>query len=158
MRRLFQTRPFAHPAHRAGRLQLFAVGVLAFVVVAIWDPVTRPGPKCCLLRLAVGLPCPLCGMTRAMSLCVRCRFGEASVFHPLAVPAFVLALGLCVKWAVEYAIGRRIDLTPPRWLRRAVWAVSAAVVLAAWAYLLVFRREDDFAETWLGMLLHWFWP
>ena len=56
MKRLVKTAPFAHPAHRAGRLQLFAVGVLSFVVVTIWDPVTQPGPKCCLLRRGSRLP------------------------------------------------------------------------------------------------------
>jgi hypothetical protein len=29
-------------------------------------------------------------------------------------------------------------------------------VLASWVYLLVFRREDVFASTWLGQLLHRF--
>jgi hypothetical protein len=158
MTRLFKIEPFTHAAGRAGRLQLFAAGVLGFVVVSIWDPVAHPGPKCCLLRWLFGLPCPLCGMTRAMSLCVRGRFLEASGFHPLAVPAFVLAIGLCVKWAAEYATARRIDLVLPRPCRRAVWAVVTVAVAAAWAYLLAFRREDDFAETWVGMLLRLIWP
>jgi hypothetical protein len=158
MKPLLKTEPFTRPAHRAGRLHLFAVGVLSFVVVTIWDPVTQPGPKCCLMRLLFGLPCPLCGMTRAMSLCVRGRFWEASVFHPLAVPTFVLALGLCVKWAAEFAAARRLDVALTRPWRRAVHAAVFVVLLAAWAYLLAFRREDDFSQTLAGMLLRRLWP
>jgi hypothetical protein len=158
MTRLFRTERFRNPAERAGRLQLFSLGVLAYAVVTVWDPTTHPGPTCCMMRLLFGLPCPLCGMTRGVSQCMRGRFVEATAFHPLAVPTFLLGLGLCLKWAVEYAWGRRIEAALSRTWRTALWTAAVAALLASWAYLLVFRREDDFAATWLGQLLHLFRP
>jgi len=29
------------------------------------------------------------------------------------------------------------------------------VVLANWTYLLIYRREDDFASSWTGQLITW---
>ena len=153
---ILQVRPSPHPSHRIGRLQWLGCALAGFAVLAVWNPVAHPGPKCCLLRWAVGLPCPLCGMTRGMALCERGRFLEATVYNPLAVPVFLLALALCAKWAYEFAMNKSVEVVlRPAW-RRGAWAAVCAVMLAGWAYLLAFRREDDFAATWLGQLLHLF--
>jgi hypothetical protein len=37
--------------------------------------------------------------------------------------------------------------------RRVFFAGACLALVAAWAYLLVYRREDDFAASWLGRLL-----
>jgi uncharacterized protein DUF2752 len=152
-----QARPSPNPFHRAGRLQLLGAALAGLGVLAVWDPVAHPGPKCCLLRLAVGLPCPVCGMTRGVAMCERGRFLEATLYNPLAVPVFVLALALCVKWAYEFMTMKSVEVTlRPAW-RRAAWVGVCVAVLANWAYLLAFRREDAFAATWLGQLLRAFW-
>ncbi|HVS37991.1 MAG TPA: hypothetical protein VMS17_20695, partial [Gemmataceae bacterium] len=59
-------RPCPHPAHRATRLQLLGAALAGIALLAVWNPVAHPGPKCCLLRWAIGLPCPGCGMTRGV--------------------------------------------------------------------------------------------
>jgi hypothetical protein len=153
-----QVRPNAHPYHRASRLQLLGGALLGFAVLAVWDPVAHPGPKCCLLRLAFGLPCPVCGMTRGVAMCERGRFLEATIYNPMSVPFCIVALALCGVWAYEFAMKKSVIVTlAPMW-RKALWAAVGAAVLASWAYMLLFRREDDFASTWLGHLLHHFWP
>lgn len=144
--------PFNTPTERAHRLQGFGLIALGIGVLAVWDPLTRPGPKVCLLRHAVGLPCPMCGMTRGVSLCLRGHPVEASLFNPLTVPVLLLALLLAVKWAVEYGTGRRIDvIVPPRVWRGLVF-VGYGLLLANWIYMLSYRREDPFDTTWLGQL------
>src|SRR5262249_11314560 len=70
--------------------------------------------------------------------------------NPLAVPVFLLALLLCAKWAYEFTMNRSVEVVlPPAW-RRTAWAAVYPAVLAAWADLLTFRREGDFAAAWLG--------
>ena len=150
-----QVRPCSHPTHRAGRLQLLGCALLGFGVAVLWDPVAHPGPKCCLLRCLVGLPCPLCGMTRGLAMCVRGRFLEATWYNPLAVPLFAAALLLCLKWTVEILTMRSVEVVLSRAWRIGLWGVLYAALLASWAYLLAFRREDDFAATWLGQVLHY---
>jgi uncharacterized protein DUF2752 len=150
-------RPSPHPSHRAGRLQRLGCALAAFAVLAVWDPVAHPGPKCCPLRWAIGLPCPGCGMTRGVALCERGRFIEAVWYNPLAVPLVVLCLMLCAKWAYEFWMNRSVEVVLRPASKKALWAAVCIAVLASWVYLLTFRREDDFAATWLGQLLHFVW-
>lgn len=147
-----QRRPFRDRSDRLLRLQGFSVITLGVLVLRVWNPLAQPGPKLCLLRHAVGLPCPLCGMTRGVSLCLRGHFHEASLFNPLAGPVLLLAAVLALKWAIEFAGGRRIDVLLPRWLERS-WPLAALLLaLLNWIYMLTYRREDPFAASWLGQL------
>jgi hypothetical protein len=138
------------PLHRAGRLRGLGLLVAGAAVLSVWDPLAHPGPTCCLLRHAVGLPCPLCGLTRGAALCLRGHPLEASAYNPLVVPLAVVALVLACKWAVEVVRGVRIEM---RWhpvVGRALPWLAHLALLADWAYLLTYRREDDFASSWLG--------
>jgi hypothetical protein len=153
MTRLFRIESIRDRTDRFGRLVQFSLAAMAFAAVAVWNPVVTPGPKCCMLRQAVGLPCPLCGMTRAVALCVRGQFWEATLFNLLAVPTFLLCIVLCLKWGLEFATGRGLVATPARPWRIALWTLVYIALLGNWAYLLAFRREDDFSQTWLGQAL-----
>lgn len=147
-----ERQPFRDRSDRLLRLHgcgLIALGVTA---LAVWNPVTQPGPRVCLLRHAVGLPCPLCGMTRGVALCLRGRFHEASLINPLAGPVLLLALVLVVKWILEFTSGRRFAVALPRWVSRALFRAAVLLLLINWIYLLIYRREDPFFTTWLGQL------
>ena len=156
MTRFLQVRPFVHPSQRTSRFVMLGGAFAGAVVAAAWNPIALPGPKCCLLRISVGLPCPMCGMTRGVCLCAHGRLLEATWYNPLAVPFCLVGLALCLKWILEIAGNRSITMTlRPIWNKRLLTGVYS-VALASWAYLLVFRREDDFASTWLGQMLHLF--
>ena len=149
-----ESKPNASPCRRSTRLARLALVVLGLGLLSVWDPLTAPGPTCCWFRHAVGLPCPLCGLTRGVALCLRGRLLEGSTFNPLAVPfLFIVVPLLSAKWAAEYATRREIALRRPG-LRRLIGGLAAVAVLASWVYLLTCRREDDFAGSWLGRLLH----
>jgi hypothetical protein len=156
MRPFFRFRPFDHPRERVARLQRLGLGLFAAAALAVWNPAERPGPTLCLLRHACALPCPLCGLTRGVALCLRCQPVRGSHYNPLAVPFLVLAGLLAARWAVEYWADRRLVVACPRWLRRALWGALYAALLAAWVQGLVYRREDDFASSWLGRVVRLF--
>jgi hypothetical protein len=149
--------PFSTPGERTIRLQLFSLLVVGAVVLLVWNPTTHPGPKCCWLRYLFGVPCPTCGMTRAAALVVRGQPLKASTFNPLVLPCLLLFVLLGIKWAYEYTANRRLRLIAPPSLRLAFWALFTVVILINWAYLLTYRREDDFASSWLGKALWWWW-
>jgi len=147
-----QKPPLASPWERALRLQGFAAIALGVGILVVWNPLARPGPTMCLLRHAVGLPCPLCGMTRGVALSLRGQPIDATLFNPLSVPVLLLALLLAVKWAFEFVTGRRFEvLAPPRVGRGFVFVVYG-LLLANWTYMVIYRREDPFAASWLGQL------
>jgi hypothetical protein len=150
-----EARPFRQASQRASRIQGVSLISLGVGILAVWNPVTRPGPTICLLRHAVGLPCPLCGMTRGLALCLRGHPVEASLFNPLAVPVLLLAAVLAVKWAVEFVAGRSFQVTVPRCLGRGLAVAGYLLVLANWTYMLTYRREDPFAASWLGQFWTW---
>ena len=156
MTRFLRVRPFSHPSEWTNRLALLGCALVGAGIAAAWNPIAHPGPMCCLLRRSVGLPCPMCGMTRGVALCVRGRFLEAEWYNPLAVPFVILAALLCLKWIFEIVNKKSIDMAPPSAWKVGLWVAVYVALLSSWAYLLVFRREDDFASTWLGQTLHLF--
>jgi hypothetical protein len=150
-----ESQPLRQASQRALRVQGVSLIALGVGVLAVWNPVTRPGPKICLLRHAVGLPCPLCGMTRGLSLCLHGHPGEASLFNPLAVPVLLLAAVLAVKWAVEFVTGRNFTMTVTPRLGRGLAIAGYLLFFANWTYMLIYRREDPFATSWLGQFWTW---
>jgi hypothetical protein len=156
MTRFLQVRPFARPEQWTSRLLMLGGAFFGLGIAVAWDPIARPGPMCCLLRRSVGLPCPMCGMTRGVCLCAHGRFLEAAWYNPLAVPFVIVAAALCAKWIFEIASKRSVRMILPSAWNTRLWAGVYFMVLASWVYLLVFRREDAFASTWLGQMLHLF--
>src|SRR4051794_21937476 len=118
---------------RIGAL-LVAGGCLPFAAAALAGPDGDAGllPPCP-FRAATGLPCPLCGSTRAFALAVRGNGDWLSYNAPWVVlAALAIAAG-----ALALAGGLPLSRVRPRPAR-----ITAAVVLvacAAWAYALVQR-------------------
>jgi hypothetical protein len=82
-----------NPLHRAGRVALLA----ALSVAMLLSPV-----KLCLVAVALHLPCPGCGMTRATLALLRGDFARAFSIHPLAPAIAPFAMGLLVVQAIAY--------------------------------------------------------
>ena len=86
-------------------LMLAAIGVtlvIGAVGPASWAAAIASGGPACLFRLATGVDCPLCGMTRATLAIGHGDWAAAFGFHPLA--PFVLA-GVTALFVVV-ALGR----------------------------------------------------
>jgi hypothetical protein len=147
-----QKEPFRHRSQRAFRLQGIGFIGLGIGILAVWNPLTQPGPTVCMLRRAVGLPCPLCGMTRGVALGLRGHPLEASLFNPLAMPVLLVAVALVVLWAIEWGSGRRFRVMMPSWLARTLILAGYVLLIANWTYMLICRREDSFGATWLGQM------
>ena len=71
------------------------LAIAAVVVLALWL-ITPPYVASCPFRWLTALPCPLCGMTRALFLLAKGHIREAVELHALSplVAAFGVALAI----------------------------------------------------------------
>jgi hypothetical protein len=116
---------------------LLAAGCLPFAAGRLLSP--ADGPGVCLLREATGLPCPLCGGTRAFAYAAR---GDARFLEYNAV--WVIAAAAAILLGLAGLVAARAGRAPLARARTALRGPAGAVafVLAAmipWAYALAHR-------------------
>jgi len=116
------------------------VGVAGLAVGALLPPDwVLHGPQLCIFKLMSGMPCPGCGLTRAVVLAMHGDLSGSLYFHPLGLLFVVGALILAAVDAYGWWISRRPGATPrsPTWLldrisqSPAPWVV-VGVMLALW--------------------------
>ena len=102
----------AAPAGLRGReLRLVSGGMVA--IAAVWPLLPGHPTLACPLRAATGVPCPLCGMTRAVVAAVHGHLGSSLAFNPGGIVVLVIAA---------------IALVRPAWLTRLrlpMWSLVA---------------------------------
>ena len=75
---------------------------LMALVAALGAAVLFSPVKLCLVAIALHVPCPGCGMTRATLALLRGDFMRAVTIHPLAPAIAPIAIGLLVMQAIGY--------------------------------------------------------
>jgi hypothetical protein len=113
--------PSVPAAYASGTAWLGAAAVLALLLGA-FPP--------CVVKLAVGAPCPGCGLTRATLALLRLDFAEVWRLHPLAPVVSPL-----VGWLLLRPLAVNLGLLPRSagWLRgRALVVVIVMAVAATW--------------------------
>lgn len=113
------------------RLAWFWSGPLALAAWLALAHSSAPGegPLACPIRALIGMPCPGCGMTRALLALGRGDWGAALSWHPLAPLVVLEAVGLWFLAGRLVARGERPS--------SAAWglalALHAGVFLLVWA-------------------------
>ncbi len=148
-------RRFADPSERQRRLVWAGVLLLGLVILAVWNPVQRPGPILCPSRLLLAFPCALCGVTRGVALCLRGQAVESVFLNPLSPAVCLLLLLQLARWSGEYLIDRRLVLVWTPLGRRLHLVGLATVLLLTWVWVLLYRWDDSFADSLVGRLLAW---
>ena len=92
----------------------------AFGVAAAWPLLPVHPPLACPLRSLTGIPCPLCGMTRACVAAVHGHLGQSLAFNPAGILIIVLAAVVLVR--PSFVRNLRI----PMWT---LWAAAGALWL-----------------------------
>lgn len=92
------------------------------------------GLAACGWLATTGYPCPMCGMTTAVSLASHGRWGASLATQPMGLPlAMVLATAF---WPLMLSAvtGSRVAVVLPRLFSARILWVVLALMLAAWAY------------------------
>lgn len=92
------------------------------------------GPVVCPFRLATGLPCPGCGLTRSWVYLTHGDLTRAFVNHPFGI---VLAVG--VLTLLGYVVTRRLRHAPAPSLDRIVRSPWVIAILVAWLVFALVR-------------------
>jgi hypothetical protein len=89
--------------------------------------------KLCLVALALRIPCPGCGMTRAALSLLHGDFAQAFGLHPLSPLIVPLATGLIAAQALGYVrTGRALTTTRGPLSFELVAAALALLLLGVW--------------------------
>jgi hypothetical protein len=99
-------------ARRNERELRYAMGAL-LGAAAIWPLLPVHPPVACPLRTATGIPCPLCGMTRACVAAAHGHLGASLAFNPAGIAVVAIAVVILVRPALLRSV------RPPPW----VWGV-----------------------------------
>lgn len=129
----------ASPAARATALWMWllasAGGILLLTELRLHSV---PNLSLCLFRRLTGVPCPGCGLTRAVAALIRGDWHEALALHPLA-PLVVAEVG--VGWALWglWTVGRLPAILRARleWLLEACLLGDAALLVVVWVARLI---------------------
>jgi len=111
----------------------------------LYFPRCTTGPVLCPTALALGLPCPGCGLTRAFCFAAHGHFREALEFHPLW-PLFLAYL--IFLWL--YQLAEVVRGEPPKLPTYKIGGTAIVVLLTFW----VIRLAWFFAHGGLAVMAH----
>ena len=100
--------------------QLRYAGAAMLGAALVWPALPVHPPYACPLRAVTGIPCPFCGMTRAVVAAVHGHVVTSLRYNPAGILLVALAVALVVGWRAE-----RVHIPP--------WALPAAFALL-WAW------------------------
>lgn len=122
---------------RSDKLKQAGLFLLILAIYISFMTVTKIG---CPIRWLTGIPCPGCGMSRALFALLRLDFADAFSFHPMIYP-----LLLFLPW---YFLGGN-DTSRSRKIRKILLAVMIILAILLWIYR-IFHEDSivhiDLAE------------
>ena len=77
----------------------------------------------------LGIPCPGCGMSRALFACLRLDFAEAFYFHPLFPVLIAIILFEILKWLEIIAV--------PKWVTYLVYGTFLVLLIITYIIRLI---------------------
>lgn len=140
--------------------RLLALALLAgslLLPLLAFDWVTSPNSLVlCPLRAVTAIPCPSCGLTRALAHLERGHWSEALKFHPFSPLVFLLALALFILLILELVVHKSILLNPLK-KRRNIYILFAVVVVFQVGRTVIFFLNGGWNVFWHENIFARFW-
>jgi hypothetical protein len=96
------------------------------------------GGQLCLFRKYTGVPCMVCGSSRAVELLLRGCVEAAFRLQPLATVVAVAAVVLLpIHWFSVFIMRRRLMVCLNRFEKRLLLSIVVLLLLLNWGYLIV---------------------
>ena len=104
-------------------------GAAGLLVLALWSPPDDPALSICFTRRVLGLPCPGCGVTRALSQLLQGNLARAMELHPLAP---LVAVDAAAGWGLWGLTLYGLAPAPSARAVRLVLLAQLALFVALW--------------------------
>lgn len=130
--------------------------LLPYMILAVF--ILLPFDKCP-TKLAFGVPCPGCGLTRACLALFTGQFSESLFYHPLAIifgPLFLVALGRPAL--VSVGVISREAPDPLGKVSGWVWGAMAVALVSVWFVRVYTGVHPDPIDPSLGFISGRFFP
>jgi len=122
-----------------------------------FDWVTSPRSLVlCPLRAVTAIPCPSCGLTRALAHLERGHLAQALKFHPFSPLILLASLVLLVLLFLELVTHKKILFNPLE-NRRTIYILFAAVVVFQVARTVIFFLNGGWDIFWHENIFARFW-
>ena len=117
---------------RRRRAEQMGVVALLLAAAAVVDP-DRPLPfDLCAFKYLTGLPCPTCGLTRALCHAVRFEWTQSLAYHPAGILLALALVGWMIWSAVEVCRAQTIGEPLRRRLGAVCVGAGGSVSVAFW--------------------------
>jgi hypothetical protein len=115
------------------RSRAIEAGVLALGLIgALLANPDRPLPvEVCAFKYLTGLPCPTCGLTRAVCHALRGDWISSLTYHPAGILVAAILIGWMLVSAAEAARGRSLVDPRGRW-HTALFTFAGALSIFSW--------------------------
>jgi hypothetical protein len=131
--------------------RLLALALLAgslLLPLLAFDWITSPQALVlCPLRAVTGIPCPSCGLTRALAHLERGHLDQALKYHPFSPLILILALALFILLLLELVLHKDIIFNPLK-NRRTIFILFAVVVVFQVARTVIFFADGGWSIFW----------
>jgi predicted membrane-bound mannosyltransferase len=126
---------------------VIAAAIFGFFAIFTFFPRLNPLPFCGFKALT-GLPCPLCGGTRAAHAVLHGDITHAAYLNPLAILVIFLMLAVGVVSLIETVLGRPLANWSALWDRwhRPIPVALVAALLIWWPFHISFALQKPKTE------------
>ena len=139
---------------------LAMIGLLTIIASFLYAPHCDQGPILCPLRLATGLPCPGCGLTRSFCAMASGHVAQAFASHWFGPALFIAVVAAVPLLAIEIITRRRFALLHNFIFSRTAGYAFGAALMAYHGFRLAAmigsgHLLNNMGHSLLGSALRW---
>jgi hypothetical protein len=122
--------------HAKRVVAIFCIGILGLLILVYAPNIHFSIP--CVFKWVTGIPCPGCGLTRAIAMALRFNFIEAALTNILFLPLLAGAVTYFICALIEIIFNKpTIDYINSVLVKKWVIVIAAALTAISWYYNIV---------------------